>query len=119
MDGSRVCLSNSTLLPRGEQRHHVAVALLLLGAVAARAALRGAGVAVSGGDRPLSFVFGVEFDLLVGYEIDIALPAQGSLLIFRPELEFAGDPDPETRLIYVPPGNAVTHRAAPSGRWIQ
>jgi uncharacterized protein YwqG len=66
-------------------------------------------------DEPLPFVFGVAFDRLVGHEIDIDLPAAGSLLVFRPALESVRDPDTGTRLIYVPPGTAVAHRAAPPG----
>jgi uncharacterized protein YwqG len=66
-------------------------------------------------DEPLHFVLGVAFDRLVGYEIDIDLPAEGSLLFFRPDPESPRDPDTGARLIYVPPGTAVTHRGAPSG----
>ena len=67
-------------------------------------------------DEPLPFVFGVAFDRLVGYDIDISLPAAGAMLVFRPDSDsMRGDPDMGTRLIYVPPGTAVTHRAPPSG----
>lgn len=67
-------------------------------------------------NEPLSFVFGVAFDRLVGIEIDIDLPAAGSLLVFRPGLESEpDDPDTGARLIHVPPGTAVSHRPTPPG----
>jgi uncharacterized protein YwqG len=66
-------------------------------------------------DQPVPFIFQVAFDRLVGYDVDIDLPTAGSLLVFRPDLEALPDPDMGTRLIYVPPGTAVTRRAAPPG----
>jgi uncharacterized protein YwqG len=66
-------------------------------------------------DQPVPFICHVAFDRLAGYDVDIDLPTAGSLLIFRPDLEAPPDPDLGTRLIYVPPGTAVTRRAAPPG----
>lgn len=70
---------------------------------------------VSADDEPLPFVLGVAFDRLVGHEIDIDLPTEGSLLFFLPGPESPRDPDAGARLIYVPPGTAVTRRSPPAG----
>ncbi|WP_238005584.1 YwqG family protein [Dactylosporangium sp. AC04546] len=69
-------------------------------------------------DEPLSLVLAIGFDRLVGYEVDIDLPLAGSLLFFRPGPESARDPDPGARLIYVPPGTAVSRRRPPSGTYV-